>query len=150
MTEDMHEERLQAVEAFGDSFVSLKVFFLNIFLFSMTQFSDLWWQLQLSIYLMCHTIGGSDLWIVKDEWVKELTNLVTKSSWRLGLLVHHASRVVSKWHTYFLEGIYPLFGNVFLMLYIRILSPYACWQTVSSFFWWLIYFALFIKKICYC
>ena len=30
MTEDMHEERLQAVEAFGDSFVSIKIFFLNI------------------------------------------------------------------------------------------------------------------------
>ncbi|RVW65749.1 hypothetical protein CK203_057723 [Vitis vinifera] len=51
MTEDMHEERLQAVEAFGDSF---------------------------------------------DECAKELTDLVTKSSWRLDLLVHLASRVVSK------------------------------------------------------
>ena len=30
MTEDMHEERLQAVEAFGDSFVSLKLFILHI------------------------------------------------------------------------------------------------------------------------
>lgn len=34
MTEDMHEERLQAIEAFGDSFVSLKfiisqIIFLN-------------------------------------------------------------------------------------------------------------------------
>lgn len=27
MTEDMHEERLQAVEAFGDSFVSLYSFY---------------------------------------------------------------------------------------------------------------------------
>lgn len=29
MTEDMHEERLRAVEAFGDSFVSLNI--LEIF-----------------------------------------------------------------------------------------------------------------------
>lgn len=30
MTEDMHEERLQAVEAFGDSFVSSKSYALLI------------------------------------------------------------------------------------------------------------------------
>lgn len=30
MTEDMHEERLKAVEAFGDSFVSLKFFFSEL------------------------------------------------------------------------------------------------------------------------
>lgn len=29
MTEDMHEERLQAVEAFGDTFVSLSSSFPN-------------------------------------------------------------------------------------------------------------------------
>lgn len=29
MTEDMHEERLQAVEAFGDSFVSWKTYQAN-------------------------------------------------------------------------------------------------------------------------
>ena len=30
MTEDMHEERLKAVEAFGDSFVSLKFSYLEL------------------------------------------------------------------------------------------------------------------------
>lgn len=34
MTEDMHEERLQAVEAFGDEFVSFRSLFPVVFIYS--------------------------------------------------------------------------------------------------------------------
>jgi hypothetical protein len=33
MTEDMHEERMQAVEAFGDSFVSSNLYAMDIYIY---------------------------------------------------------------------------------------------------------------------
>lgn len=111
MTEDMHEERLQAVEAFGDSFVSLKLFILHIIFLNDT---IIWFRVAapaVQIYQMHYIIGGSNCWMVKDECAKELTDLVTKSSWRLDLLVHLASRVVSKWDAFLLEGFFLSVGR---------------------------------------
>lgn len=73
MTEDMHEERLQAVEALGDSFVSTKLYYRQFsFLIDNHQFWWYYYPYSRSLLLVVEMIGayfGKSEVVVIIEWL---------------------------------------------------------------------------------